>query len=72
MKRPSARVVLGYGVWVFSFFAALILTLLIVYVGLGTDIQTYSVKYFVVTVIPIAMIFVIWLDYLLDTKMLPD
>ncbi|NJL94151.1 MAG: hypothetical protein HC915_10715 [Anaerolineae bacterium] len=59
-------------IWVISFSTALVLSFLIVYVLLGTDIPTYSVKYFVLTVIPLGFFFLIWGDALLGTGILPD
>jgi hypothetical protein len=72
MKQPSPRVILGLGVWVISFAVAFVLSLGIVYVWLQTDIETYSVKYFLLTVIPLGFMFLIPLDWLLGTKILPD
>jgi hypothetical protein len=72
MKQPSPRVILGLGVWVISFAVAFVLSLGIVYVWLQTDIETYSVKYFLLTVIPLGFMFFIPLDWLLGTKILPD
>jgi hypothetical protein len=59
-------------VWGLSTVVGVAVSLVIVYVVLGTDIDTYSVKYFVLTVIPIGAIFLIWGDLLLGTKILPD
>jgi hypothetical protein len=35
-------------------------------------IQQYGIIYFASTVFPIGMIFVTWLDYYLDTRIMPD
>ncbi len=72
MKQPSPRALLGYGLWAVSFTLALIISLGIVYVWLGTDIATYSVKYFLLTVIPLGFLILIPLDWLLGTKILPE
>jgi hypothetical protein len=40
--------------------------------GFPISIQTYGLQYFFWTAFPIGLIFVIWLDYLLDTRILPD
>ena len=72
MKQPSPRVILGLGIWVFSFAVAFAISLGVVYVWLQTDISTYSVKYFLLTVIPLAFMILIPLDWLLGTKILPD
>lgn len=72
MKKPPFRVMLGYGVWAISILVGLAVSWFMVYVWLDTDMERYQLKYFVLTVISIAGILVIWLDYLLDTKILPD
>jgi len=59
-------------VWGIGMATGLILSLVTVYMVLGTDIDTYSMKYFILTVIPIGMIFVIWGDLLLGAKILPE
>lgn len=62
-------------VWGISFATAFVLSLIIVYGPaplLETDIDTYSVKYFILTVIPMGFIFLVWGDVLLGTKILPD
>ncbi len=38
----------------------------------GITIADYGNGYFLVTAIPLGIIFVIWLDALLDTRILPD
>lgn len=38
----------------------------------AVSIDTYGRIYFLVTWVPIGLIFVTWLDYFLDTKILPD
>lgn len=72
MKKPPFRVMLGYGVWAVSILIGIAASWFIVYVWLDTNMDLYQLKYFVLTVISIAVIIVIWLDYLLDTKILPD
>jgi hypothetical protein len=72
MKKPPFRVMLGYGVWAVSILAGIVTSWFLVYIWLDTDMERYQLKYFVLTVISIASLLVIWLDYLLDTKILPD
>lgn len=36
------------------------------------SIGEYGIIYFLVTVVPIGLIFVTWLDYYLDTRIWPD
>jgi len=38
----------------------------------GLSIQEYGIIYFLFTAVPIGLVFVIWLDYLMDTRILPD
>lgn len=62
-------------VWGLSFGTALVLSLGLVYGPeplLNTDIGTYSMKYFILTVLPLGFIFLVWGDALLGTKILPD
>lgn len=40
--------------------------------GHAISIQTYGFQYFFWTAFPIGLIFVVWLDYFLDTRILPD
>jgi len=35
-------------------------------------IQEYGIIYFVTTAFPLGLIYLVWLDYFLDTKILPD
>lgn len=59
-------------VWGVSFALGLLVTLGIVFGPMSTTIDTYSIKYFVLTWIPIGMIFVVWADVIMGTKILPD
>lgn len=38
----------------------------------GVTIEEYGVIYYLFTSIPIGMVFVIWLDSFMDTRILPD
>lgn len=38
----------------------------------GVSIEVYGYMYFAVTSIPIGIVFMIWLDKFLDTRILPD
>ena len=38
----------------------------------GISIQEYGIIYFLFTSVPIGLVFVIWLDALMDTRILPD
>lgn len=59
-------------VWGISFVTGFVLTFLLVYLYLDTDIKTYSVKYFLLTAIPLSFLFLVWGDVLLGTNILPD
>jgi len=69
-------------VWTISMvLGALIGWLIITFVlpGLSPDknakaisIAEYGIIYFLVTVVPLGLIFVTWLDYFLDTRIWPD
>lgn len=72
MKKPSFHQLLGIGVWVISFVLGVVLTLVLVWVLFNTTIERYGTNYFAITVGSIMFLLVIWLDYLLDTKLLPD
>ncbi len=72
MKKPSFDTLLVYSVWAVSFFVAFVLSYLIVKVVFNTSFERYGMSYFVLTVLSIASILVIWLDYFLGKKILPD
>ena len=38
----------------------------------GVSIEEYGVLYYLFTSIPIGLVFVIWLDAFMDTRILPD
>ncbi len=38
----------------------------------GVSIEEYGVLYYLFTAIPIGLVFVIWLDAFMDTRILPD
>ncbi len=38
----------------------------------GVTIEEYGIFYYLFTAIPIGLVFVIWLDAFMDTKILPD
>lgn len=40
--------------------------------GVPITIEKYGILYFLTTAVPIGLVFVIWFDYFLDTKILPD
>lgn len=38
----------------------------------GVTIAEYGTQYFLVTMVPIGIVFMIWMDAFLDTKILPE
>lgn len=40
--------------------------------GFPISIQKYGIQYFLWTMLPLALVFLVWLDYFLDTKILPE
>lgn len=40
--------------------------------GRPITIEDYGNLYFLVTAVPLGLVFVVWLDYFLDTRILPD
>lgn len=59
-------------VWGLSFGIGLAITMAIIYGPMETDLYTYSIKYMVLTWIPVSMIFVVWADLFMGTKILND
>jgi hypothetical protein len=67
-------------VWVISFVLAFVVSYLLVVVGfplinrnaIGITLAEYGTMYFLVTMVPIALVFVTWLDKFMGTKILPD
>lgn len=68
-------------VWVASMalgfiIAAAFITLVLPWMGPNAgnpiSIQKYGTLYFLTTAIPLGLIFVVWLDYFMGTKILPD
>lgn len=63
---------LGIGVVLAAAFVTLVLPWLGPQAGFPISIEQYGVQYFLWTALPLGLIFVIWLDYFLNTKILPD
>lgn len=67
-------------VWALSFVLGFVVTYLIVTVlfpilkpeSAGITLEKFGFGYFIVSYIPIALIFVTWLDALMGTNILPD
>jgi hypothetical protein len=67
-------------VWGVSFALGFVISWAIVVIGFpilkpvaaGMTIADYGTIYFLVTMVPISLVFVIWLDKFMGTKILPD
>lgn len=67
-------------VWIVSLALGFVVSYLLIVVGFpllkpvaaGITIADYGTIYFLVTMIPIALVFVTWLDKFMGTKILPD
>lgn len=53
-------------------FVTLVLPWLGPHNGHPITIQDYGFQYFIWTALPLALVFLVWLDYFLDTRILPD
>jgi hypothetical protein len=63
---------LGIGAALSALFVTLVLPWMGPNNGVPISIQKYGYQYFLWTALPLGLIFVIWLDYFLDTRILPD
>lgn len=61
---------LGFGIS--AAFVTLVLPWLGPHNGNPISIEQYGGQYFFWTALPLALVFVVWLDHFLDTKILPD
>lgn len=71
-EGTSMRTLMGYGVWAVSMAVGFVTTWILVFVVFATSLERFGVNYFFLTAFSIAILLVIWLDYFLDTKILPD
>jgi len=69
-------IVFVVGLGIGAALAALFVTLVLPYMGpnngVPISIEKYGTQYFLWTALPLGLVFVIWLDYFLDTRILPD
>ncbi|MFO7322728.1 MAG: hypothetical protein DIU68_013435 [Chloroflexota bacterium] len=63
---------MALGFLVTAAFVTLILPWMGPNAGVPITIEKYGTLYFVTTAIPMGLVFVVWLDYFLDTRILPD
>lgn len=71
-EGASMRTLMGYGIWAVSIAVGFVITWILVFVVFATSLERFGVNYFFLSAFSIAMFLVIWLDYFLDTKILPD
>ena len=71
-EGASMRTLMGYGVWAVSMAVGFVTAWILVFVVFATSLERFGVNYFFLTAFSIAILLVIWLDYFLDTKILPD
>ncbi len=62
--------IVGYGVITVGFDMLPLFTA--VQTPQGVSIEEYGMLYYLFTAIPIGLVFVIWLDAFMDTRILPD
>lgn len=63
---------MGLGFLVAAAFVTLILPWMGPNAGVPISIEKYGTLYFLTTAIPLGLVFVIWLDYFMNTHILPD
>jgi len=63
---------MGLGFLLTALFVMVVLPWLGPNAGNPISIQKFGILYFLTAAIPIGLIFVVWLDYFLDTRILPD
>ena len=63
---------LGIGAVLSALFVTLILPWMGPHNGVAIDVEKYGIQYFIWTAFPLGLIFVVWLDHFLDTRILPD
>jgi hypothetical protein len=73
IKRIVVWVVgMGLGIVLSAAFITLVLPWMGPHGGRPISIETYGYQYFLWTFVPLGLVFVVWLDYFLDTRILPD
>lgn len=63
---------LGLSVVISALFVTLVLPWLGPQNGFPISLEKYGIQYFIWTALPLALVFLVWLDYFLGTKILPD
>jgi len=63
---------LGIGAALSALFILLVLPWMGPQNGVPISIEKYGAQYFLWTALPLGLVFVIWLDYFLDTRILPE
>ena len=70
--KLAPQQLLGLGIWAISLGGGLVLSFLLVFVYFNTTLDHYGASYFLITVLSIAMMILIPLDYVFKTKIMPD
>ena len=63
---------LGIGAVLSAIFVTVILPWMGPHGGFPIGVAVYGGQYFLWTALPLGLVFVIWLDHFLDTRILPD
>lgn len=63
---------MGLGFVLSAAFITLVLPWMGPNAGNPISIQKYGIIYYITTAVPIGLVFVVWLDHFLDTRILPD
>ncbi|MBE2269602.1 MAG: hypothetical protein IAE80_15305 [Anaerolinea sp.] len=63
---------MGLGFLLAALFVTLVLPWMGPHGGNPISIQKYGIQYFFWTAFPIGLLILVWLDYFLDTRILPD
>ncbi len=63
---------LGIGAVLSALFVTLVLPWMGPHGGVAISLEKYGAQYFLWTAFPLGLVFVIWLDYFLDTHILPE
>lgn len=63
---------LGIGAVLSALFVTLILPWMGPHGGFAISVEVYGAQYFLWTAFPLGLVFVLWLDHFLDTRILPD
>jgi hypothetical protein len=63
---------MGLGVVISAAFVTIVLPWMGPHNGHPISVQQYGTQYFLWTAFPLGMVFLVWLDHFLNTRILPD